>query len=110
MESQNKTKKLYLVTIVVFLVIVVLGQVVNLWRGDDYKFLLLLFVLINIALRLDEIYLELKASKAAPATSDMYVLDTRMQSIIEALDRLNRNIERLTPTTPEEPEKDTRRP
>lgn len=95
MDSQNKTKQLYLITIIVFLVIVVLGQVVHLWRGDDYRFLLILFLLIIIALRLDEIYLELKNAKTK--TSDMYLLDTRMQSIIESLDRLNRNLESMAP-------------
>lgn len=94
MDPQSKTKRVYIVTILVFIAIVVLGTAVHLWRGDDYKFLLILFILITIALRLDEIYNELAASKTK--SSDMYLLDTRMQTIIESLEILNHNVEKLT--------------
>lgn len=93
MSHQRKTRKMYTITIVIFIVITVLGTLVHLWRGDDYKFLLLLFILITIALRLDEIYNEIMDSKMKP--SDMYLLDTRMQAILESLESLGRDVEKL---------------
>lgn len=94
MDPQSKTRRIYLITIVIFIIIVALGTAAHLWRGDDYKFLLLLFILVTIALRLDEIYNELTASKTK--SSDMYLLDTRLQSIIESLENLNANVEKMT--------------
>lgn len=94
MDSPNKTKRLYIITIIIFIAIVVIGQLFYLWRGDDYKFLLLLFIIVSIALRLDDIYNALIADKSK--SSDMYLLDTRLQAIIESLDNLNRNMEKIT--------------
>lgn len=113
MDSQNKTRRLYIITIIIFIAVVVLGQLAHLWRGDDYKFLLLLFLLISIALRLDEIYNELAASKTK--ASDMYLLDTRMQAIIESLDNLNRRMDNIACRMPnykppQEPKQDPAEP
>lgn len=94
MNHQRKTRKMYTITIIIFIVITALGTLVHLWRGDDYKFLLLLFILITIALRLDEIYNEIMASKMK--SSDMYLLDTRMQAILESLENLSRDMEKLS--------------
>mgnify|MGYP003701462599 CR=1 FL=1 len=93
MDSPNKTKRLYISTIIIFIAIVVIGQLFYLWRGDDYKFLLLLFIIVSIALRLDDIYNALIAGKSK--SSDMYLLDTRLQAIIESLDNLNHNMEKI---------------
>lgn len=94
MDHQSKTRRVYIITILIFIAIVILGTAVHLWRGDDYKFLLILFILITIALRLDEIYNEMVAGKTK--SSDMYLLDTRLQTIIESLETMNKNIEKLT--------------
>lgn len=94
MDSQRKTRKMYIITIIIFIIITVLGTLVHLWRGDDYKYLLILFILINLALRLDEIYHEITAAKMR--SSDMYLIDTRMQSILESLETLSRDVEKLS--------------
>lgn len=94
MDPQSRTKRIYLITIVIFIVIVVLGTAAHLWRGDDYRFLLILFILVTIALRLDDIYNELAADKTK--SSDMYLLDTRLQAIIESLESLNASVEKMT--------------
>lgn len=94
MDYQRKTRKMYIITIIIFIIITALGTLVHLWRGDDYKYLLLLFILINLALGLDEIYHELTTSKMR--SSDMYLIDTRMQSILESLETLSRNVEKLS--------------
>ena len=99
MEPQSKTKRVYFFTIIVFIFIVVLGTMLNLWRGSDYKFLLILFILITMALRLDEIYNELVVSKTK--SSDMYLIDARLQTIIESLETLNQNVKKLGSFQPE---------
>jgi len=45
----------YLVTSAVFLVIMVIGWQVLYWQGEDFTFLLLLYFIVTLGIRLDDI-------------------------------------------------------
>lgn len=104
--KQKSTSSLYLFTIVAFLFITVAGLYLRLWRSDDIKFILILFLLTVIGLRLDDLInlIDNRQKETKPAASDLYMLDVRLQSIIQSLDELNRNVERLVVLLPEEQE------
>lgn len=105
--KQRSASSLYLFTIIAFLFITAAGLYLRLWRGDDLKFILILFLLVVIGLRLDDLInlIDNRQKETKPAASDLYMLDVRLQSIIQSLEDLNHSVERLVVLLPEEPER-----
>lgn len=93
MQPKKESKMLYTITIIVFAIITVFGTYIHFWRGEDLKFILLFFIIIVMAIRIDEMYEQLAASKTS--ASDMYLKDKRLQSIILALEAMDQKLDKV---------------
>ena len=81
----------YAITSVIFLVLVFFGLIYLDWRKDDFMFMLLLYFIITLSIRLDDISRQLGSGREATTDTDENVLST-LQEIRLTLKETNRRL------------------
>ena len=84
----------YAVTSVIFIVLLLFGFFHLHWRKDDFMFLLLLYFIVTLGVRLDDISRQLGSGPQSASEQDETVLST-LKEIRSALRETNHRLKRL---------------
>jgi hypothetical protein len=84
----------YAVTSVIFVVLLAVGLLFLNWRKDDYMFMLLLYFIVTLGIRLDEISRQIGPGREASAEMDESVLAT-LKEIRVALRETNYRLKEI---------------
>ena len=84
----------YAVTSTVFLALLLFGLFHLHWRKDDFMFMLLLYFIVTLAIRLDDISRQIGTGRQAASDKDETVLST-LKDIRSALRETNHRLKRL---------------
>jgi len=87
----------YATTSAIFIVLIVLGLVALNWRKDDFSFLLLLYFIVTLGIRLDEISRQIGAAqgRSASLADQQEEIVTLMQQMHTGLGETNRTLEQI---------------
>lgn len=87
----------YASTSAIFLVLIVFGFFVLNWRKDDFAFLLLLYFIVTLGIRLDEISRHIGADqrRSASLADQQEEIVALMQKLHSGLDETNRKLEQI---------------
>ncbi len=87
----------YISTSVVFLIIIILGWKVLYWQKDDFTFLLLLYFIVTLGIRLDDISRKIGrgAHSSSPASGENETLINQLNDIKGSLSALNATLDNL---------------
>lgn len=91
----------YFTTTVVFLIIMYFGfQVLN-WQEENFAFILLLYLLVTLGIRLDDISRKIgtRAAKVPQNPADKASIMTQLNDIQHALLRINATLSRILEKT-----------
>jgi len=88
------TQHPYAVTSTIFLILLLFGFLHLSWRKDDYMFMLLLYFIVTLGIRLDDIARQLGSGRQASADSDEDVLSA-LKQIQMTLGETNRRLQRI---------------
>jgi len=91
------TDRPYLVTSAIFLIIMIVGWRVFYWRADDFTFLLLLYFIVTLGIRLDDIARKIGggAGKLSAASADLESVISQLDDIKKSLATLNGTLTKL---------------
>lgn len=84
----------YAVTSAIFLVLLVFGFLYLNWHKDDFMFMLLLYFIVTLSIRLDDISRQLGSGRQAASDVDESVLST-LREIRSALRESNLRLKRI---------------
>jgi hypothetical protein len=84
----------YAITSVIFLVLLFFGFFHLNWRREDFMFMLLLYFIVTLSIRLDDISRQLGSGREAPPESDENVLST-LKEIRLALKETNHLLKKI---------------
>lgn len=84
----------YAVTSAIFLALLLFGLFQLHWRKDDFMFMLLLYFIVTLAIRLDDISRQIGTGRQAATDQDETVLST-LKEIRSALRETNHRLKRL---------------
>jgi hypothetical protein len=87
----------YLVTSAVFLIIMIIGWQVLYWHTDDFAFLLLLYFIVTLGIRLDDIARKIGggAGKLSAASVDRESVISQLNDIKASLGAINVTLTKL---------------
>lgn len=84
----------YAVTSAIFLLLLVLGLFYLDWRKDDFMFILLLFFIVTLSIRLDEISRQIGSGRQTASDTDESLL-SMMKEIRTLLRESNHRLQRI---------------
>ena len=93
----------YGVTSVIFLVLLGFGFYHLNWRREDFMFMLLLYFIVTLGIRLDDISRQLGSGRDAPPEPDANVLAT-LQDIRLSLKETNHQLQHIRNTLDKDPD------
>jgi len=93
----------YTVTSVIFLVLLFFGFVHLNWRREDFMFMLLLYFIVTLSIRLDDISRQLGSGRDTQPETDANVLST-LQEIRLALKETNHQLKKIRTTINQGPD------
>lgn len=88
------TQHSYAITSAIFLILLLFGFLHLNWRKDDYMFMLLLYFIVTLGIRLDDIARQLGSGRQTPAESDEDVLSA-LKQIQTTLGETNRRLQHI---------------
>ena len=96
----------YLVTSAIFLIIMIIGWQVLYWHTDDFTFLLLLYFIVTLGIRLDDIARKIGggAGKLSAASAERESVISQLNDIKASLGAINATLTKLL-VEDKEPEK-----
>jgi hypothetical protein len=91
----------YLLTSVVFLIILYVGWRVLYWRDANFAFLLLLYLIVTMGIRLDDISRKIstRAEKSSQNPDDRETIMNQLNNIKDALLSINATLDRILEKT-----------
>ena len=91
------TNRPYLVTSAIFLVIMYIGWRVLYWQAEDFTFLLLLYFIVTLGIRLDDISRKLGggAGRAPAGSVDHDSVISQLNDIKASLSSINATLDKL---------------
>ena len=100
------TDRPYLVTSAIFLVIMIIGWLVLYWQAEDFTFLLLLYFIVTLGIRLDDISRKLGSGARNPdaGSADPDAIISQLNDIKASLGAINATLNKLLQKT-ERPDK-----
>ena len=93
----------YGVTSAIFLVLLCFGFYHLNWRREDFMFMLLLYFIVTLGIRLDDISRQLGSGRDAPPEPDVNVLST-LQEIRLSLNETNHQLQQIRNTLEQDPD------
>ena len=88
------TRHPYAITSAIFLALLFVGFHYMNWRKDDYMFMLLLYFIVTLSVRLDDISRQIGSTQEKSSESDVTVLST-LQQIQLALQETNQRLKKI---------------
>ncbi|MEJ2282497.1 MAG: hypothetical protein P8X85_02770 [Desulfobacterales bacterium] len=87
----------YLVTSAIFLVIMIVGWRVLYWQAEDFTFLLLLYFIVTLGIRLDDIARKIggRAGKMSAGSVDRESVTSQLNDIKASLGNINATLNKL---------------
>ena len=85
----------YAVTSVIFLILLSFGFLHLNWRKDDYMFMLLLYFIVTLGIRLDDISRQIGSGRETPPEGDENVLSA-LKQIRLTLKETNHKLEKIS--------------
>ena len=87
----------YLVTSAIFLIVMIIGWQVLYWQAEDYTFLLLLYFIVTLGIRLDEIARKIGggAGKMPAGSVDRESVISQLNDIKASLGNINATLNKL---------------
>ena len=91
------TDRPYLVTSAIFLIIMIIGWQALYWQAEDYTFLLLLYFIVTLGIRLDEIARKIGggAGKISAGSVDQESIISQLNDIKASLVTINVTLTKL---------------
>ena len=91
------TDRPYLVTSVIFLIIMIIGWQALYWQAEDFTFLLLLYFIVTLGIRLDEIARKIGggAGKLTAGSGDRESVISQLNDIKASLASINVTLNKL---------------
>ena len=91
------TNRPYLVTSAIFFIIMIIGWRMLYWRTEDFTFLLLLYFIVTLGIRLDDIArkIESGADQLAAGTAERKSIINQLIDIKASLAAINRTLNKL---------------
>ena len=91
------TDRPYLVTSVIFLVIMIIGWQILYWQAEDFTFLLLLYFIVTLGIRLDDIARKLGSGAGNPTagSADPDSIISQLNDIKASLTAINATLNKL---------------
>lgn len=93
----------YAVASVIFLILLVIGFLHLSWRKDDFMFMLLLYFIVTLSIRLDDISRHLGPGREGSSEGDDNVLST-LQDIRATLRETNHRLKEIQKDAPRNPD------
>ena len=93
----------YAITSAVFLVLLFVGLQYLSWRKDDFMFMLLLYFIVTLSIRLDDISRQLGSAQEKSSESEETVLST-LQQIRLTLKETNHRLKKIQSNLNQDPE------
>lgn len=85
----------YAITSVIFLVLLFFGFFYLNWRREDFMFMLLLYFIVTLGIRLDDISRQLGSGREIPPESEENILST-LKQIRLTLKETNRQLKKIS--------------
>jgi hypothetical protein len=100
------TERPYLVTSTVFLILMIAGWQVLYWRAEDFTFLLLLYFIVTLGIRLDDIARKIGsgAGKLSAGSVDRESVISQLDDIKASLVSINVTLNKLLEEKKDPPE------
>jgi hypothetical protein len=100
------TDRPYLVTSAVFLILMIVGWKVLYWQAEDFTFLLLLYFIVTLGIRLDDIARKIGggAGKLPAGSADRESVSSQLDDIKASLASINVTLNKLLEEKKEPPE------
>lgn len=94
------TQHPYATTSVVFIILIALGFFVLAWRKDDFALMLLLYFIVTLGIRLDEISRQIgdAPERSASLAVQQAQIVTLMEQLHSSLEETNRKLEQIRST------------
>jgi hypothetical protein len=91
------TDRPYLVTSAIFLIIMIIGWQVLYWQAEDFTFLLLLYFIVTLGIRLDDISRKIGggAGKLSAGSVDQESVISQLNDIKASLGNINVTLNKL---------------
>ncbi len=91
------TDRPYLVTSAIFFVIMIIGWQVLYWQAEDFTFLLLLYFIVTLGIRLDDISRKIGGGAGNPAadSADRNSIISQLNDIKASLGAINATLNKL---------------
>jgi len=91
------TNRPYLVTSAIFFIIVIIGWQVLYWQAEDFTFLLLLYFIVTLGIRLDDIARKIGdgAGKLSTASAGLESVINQLNDIEASLVTINMTLNKL---------------
>ena len=91
------TDRPYLVTSAIFLVIMIIGWQILYWQAEDFTFLLLLYFIVTLGIRLDDISRKLGSGAGNPnaGSADPDSIISQLNDIKDSLRAINSTLNKL---------------
>ena len=87
----------YLVTSAIFLIVMIVGWQVLYWQAEDYTFLLLLYFIVTLGIRLDDISRKIGsgAGQSSAGSADHDSIISQLNDIKASLGQINATLSKL---------------
>ena len=91
------TDRPYLVTSAIFLIVMIVGWQVLYWQPENYTFLLLLYFIVTLGIRLDDISRKIGsgAGKSSAGSADHDSIISQLDDIKASLGQINATLNKL---------------
>jgi hypothetical protein len=91
------TDRPYLVTSAIFLVIMIIGWQILYWQAEDFTFLLLLYLIVTLGIRLDDISRKIgsDAGQSPAGAADRQSIISQLNDIKASLATINATLNKL---------------
>ena len=91
------TDRPYLVTSAIFLIVMIVGWQVLYWQAEDYTFLLLLYFIVTLGIRLDDISRKIGsgAGQSSAGSADHDSIISQLNDVKASLGQINATLNKL---------------